>query len=280
MSAIISLFSYQFFQNSFLAAIFAAISCGIIGTYIVSRRMVFVSGGITHSSFGGIGIGYFLGLNPMLGAAVFAIFSALGIQFFTNKGKIRQDSSIAIWWSLGMAIGIIFIYMTPGYAPDLMSYLFGNILAVTETEILLMLSLCVLIILCFIFFYRIILYVAFNEEYAKTSGLPVSFINYLLMVLIALTVVLNIRVVGIILILSLLTLPQATANILTYDFKSMIFLSVLFALIGSLSGLLMSYYANIPSGASIIFILVIIFGIMKLYSGLSGIHRHVSEPYK
>ena len=280
MSAIISLFSYQFFQNSFLAAIFAAISCGIIGTYIVSRRMVFVSGGITHSSFGGIGIGYFLGLNPMLGAAVFAIFSALGIQFFTNKGKIRQDSSIAIWWSLGMAIGIIFIYMTPGYAPDLMSYLFGNILAVTETEILLMLSLCVLIILCFIFFYRIILYVAFNEEYAKTSGLPVSFINYLLMVLIALTVVLNIRVVGIILILSLLTLPQATANILTNDFKSMIFLSVLFALIGSLSGLLMSYYANIPSGASIIFILVIIFGIMKLYSGLSGIHRHVSEPYK
>jgi len=278
MSAIISLFSYQFFQNSFLAAVFAAISCGIIGTYVVSRRMVFVSGGITHSSFGGIGIAYFLGLNPMFGAAVFAIFSALGIQFFTNKGKIRQDSSIAIWWSLGMAIGIIFIYMTPGYAPDLMSYLFGNILAVTKTEILFMFALSVLIVLCFIFFYRIILYVAFNEEYAKTSGLPVSFINYLLMVLIALTVVLNIRVVGIILILSLLTLPQATANILTNDFKSMIFLSVLFALIGSLSGLLMSYYANIPSGASIIFILVIIFGIMKLYSGLSVIHRHVSEP--
>jgi len=278
MSAIISLFSYQFFQNSFLAAVFAAISCGVIGTYVVSRRMVFVSGGITHSSFGGIGIAYFLGLNPMLGAAVFAIFSALGIQFFTNKGKIRQDSSIAIWWSLGMAIGIIFIYMTPGYAPDLMSYLFGNILAVTKTEILFMFALSVLIVLCFIFFYRIILYVAFNEEYAKTSGLPVSFINYLLMVLIALTVVLNIRVVGIILILSLLTLPQATANILTNDFKSMIFLSVLFALIGSLSGLLMSYYANIPSGASIIFILVIIFGIMKLYSGLSVIHRHVSEP--
>jgi len=277
MFATISLFSYQFFQNSFLAAVFAAISCGIIGTYIVSRRMVFVSGGITHSSFGGIGIGYFLGLNPMLGAAVFAIFSALGIQFFTNKGKIRQDSSIAIWWSLGMAIGIIFIYMTPGYAPDLMSFLFGNILTVTKTEILLMLVLSVLIILCFIFFYRIILYVAFNEEYAKTSGLPVSFINYLMMVLIALTVVLNIRVVGIILILSLLTLPQATANILTNDFKSMIFLSVLFALIGSLSGLLMSYYANIPSGASIIFILVVIFGIMKLYSGLSVKYHHISE---
>jgi len=167
--------------------------------------------------------------------------------------------------------------MTPGYAPDLMSYLFGNILTVTKTEILLMLALSVLIILCFIFFYRIILYVAFNEEYAKTSGLPVSFINYLMMVLIALTVVLNIRVVGIILILSLLTLPQATANILTNDFKSMIFLSVLFALIGSLSGLLMSYYANIPSGASIIFILVIIFGIMKLYSVLSDRYRHAKN---
>jgi len=275
MSALISLFSYQFFQNSFLAAIFAAISCGIIGTYIVSRRIVFLSGGITHASFGGIGIGYFLGINPMIGAAVFAIFSALGIQFFTNNGKIRQDSSIAIWWSLGMAIGIIFIYITPGYAPDLMSYLFGNILAVTGTEISLMFSLCVFIILCFIFFYRIILYIAFNEEYAKTSGLPVSFINYLMMVLIALTVVLNIRVVGIILILSLLTLPQATANILTNDFKSMIFLSVLFALVGSLSGLMMSYYANIPSGASIIFILVVIFGIIKLYSGLLRRYNHL-----
>ncbi|MBK5202239.1 MAG: metal ABC transporter permease [Prolixibacteraceae bacterium] len=275
MSALINLFSYQFFQNSFLAAIFAAISCGIIGTYIVSRRIVFLSGGITHASFGGIGIGYFLGINPMIGAAVFAIFSALGIQFFTNNGKIRQDSSIAIWWSLGMAIGIIFIYITPGYAPDLMSYLFGNILAVTGTEISLMFSLCILIILCFIFFYRIILYIAFNEEYAKTSGLPVSFINYLMMVIIALTVVLNIRVVGIILILSLLTLPQATANILTNDFKSMIFLSVLFALVGSLSGLMMSYYANIPSGASIIFILVVIFGIMKLYSGLSRRYNHL-----
>lgn len=274
MSALINLFSYQFFQNSFLAAIFAAISCGIIGTYIVSRRIVFLSGGITHASFGGIGIGYFLGINPIIGAAVFAIFSALGVQFFTNKGKIRQDSSIAIWWSFGMAIGIIFIYLTPGYAPDLMSYLFGNILAVTRTEILLMFSLCLFIIICFIFFYRIILYVAFNEEYAKTSGLPVSFINYLMMIIIALTVVLNIRVAGIILILSLLTLPQATANILTNDFKSMIFLSVLFALVGSLSGLMMSYYANIPSGASIIFILVVIFGIVKLYSGILRRYNH------
>ena len=276
MLALINLFSYQFFQNSFLAAIFAAISCGIIGTYIVSRRIVFLSGGITHASFGGIGIGYFLGINPIIGAAVFAIFSALGVQFFTNKGKIRQDSSIAIWWSFGMAIGIIFIYLTPGYAPDLMSYLFGNILAVTRTEILLMFSLCLFIIICFIFFYRIILYVAFNEEYAKTSGLPVSFINYLMMIIIALTVVLNIRVAGIILILSLLTLPQATANILTNDFKSMIFLSVLFALVGSLSGLMMSYYANIPSGASIIFILVVIFGIVKLYSGILRRYNHKS----
>ena len=135
MSTIIELFSYDFFANAFWTSLFAAISCGIVGTYIVSRRIVFISGGITHASFGGIGIGYFLGLNPLLGAAVFAVFSGLGIQYFTQKGKLREDSSIAIWWSLGMAVGIIFIYLTPGYAPNLMSYLFGSILTVSTTEI-------------------------------------------------------------------------------------------------------------------------------------------------
>jgi zinc transport system permease protein len=264
MSSILDLFAYDFFFKAFLAAIFASISCGIIGGYIVSRRIVFISGGITHASFGGIGLAFFLGFNPLLGAVAFAVLSALGIQFFTKVAEIREDSSIAIWWSLGMALGIIFVFLTPGYTPNLMSYLFGNILTVTVTELWWMFILNVIIITFFMLLFRKILYIAFDEEFARAAGLPVSLFNYLTIILIALTVVLNIRVVGIILILSLLTIPQATANLYTNDFKRLLILSSVFAFLGTISGLFISYYLDIPSGAAIIFTLVIIFGLLRL----------------
>lgn len=264
MSAVIELFSYDFFLKAFLAAVFSSISCGIVGSYIVSRRIVFISGGITHASFGGIGLAFFLGFNPLLGAVLFAVLSALGIQFFTRVAEIREDSSIAIWWSLGMALGIIFIYLTPGYTPNLMSYLFGNILTVSNSELWWMFGLNLVIILFFILLFRTILYVAFDEEFARAAGLPVDLINYLIITLIALTVVLNIRVVGIILILSLLTIPQATANLYTKDFKKLIFLSSGFAFVGTITGLFISYFFNIPSGATIIFTLVAVFSILRL----------------
>lgn len=265
MNTLIELFSYDFFVKAFFAAVFASVSCGIIGSYIVSRRIVFVSGGITHASFGGIGLAFLLGFNPLLGAVLFAVMSALGIQFFTKVAHVREDSSIAIWWSLGMALGIIFVFMTPGYTPNLMSYLFGNILTVTISELTWMFVLNVLIVVVFALFYRKILYIAFDEEFARAAGLPVSLFNYLTITLIALTVVLNIRVVGIILILSLLTIPQATANLFTKDFRKMLILSSIFAFIGTISGLFISYFLDIPSGASIIFTLVIIFGLFRLY---------------
>ena len=130
--------AYDFVLNAVEAAFLASISCGFIGAYIVARRMVFISGGITHASFGGIGLGYFLGINPILSAAVFSIFSAFGIRLVSKQTDIREDSAIGILWSFGMAIGIIFIYLTPGYAPNLMSYLFGSILTVTKTDLLMM----------------------------------------------------------------------------------------------------------------------------------------------
>ncbi len=268
MSALIELFSYDFFQKAFLAAVFASISCGIIGSFIVSRRIVFISGGITHASFGGIGLAFLLGFNPLLGAVLFAIASALGIQFFTKVAEIREDSSIAIWWSLGMALGIIFVFVTPGYTPNLMSYLFGNILTVTSSELWWMLMLNVVIIGFFILFFRKILYIAFDEEFARTAGLPVNLFNYLTIILIALTVVLNIRVVGIILILSLLTIPQASANLFTNNFKSLLILSSVFAFIGTIIGLFTSYFMDIPSGATIIFTLVLMFGILRTIKAL------------
>ncbi|MEI6748003.1 MAG: metal ABC transporter permease [Bacteroidales bacterium] len=259
-----SIFRYQFVLHALIAAVLASISCGIVGTYIVARRKVFISGGITHASFGGIGIGYYLGINPVLGAAVFSILSALGIEYISKKTDIREDSAIGILWSLGMAVGIIFIFITPGYAPNLMMFLFGSILTVTWLDIWLMAALCLVIVFFFVLFYRLILYISFDEDYARAHRAPVNLINYLLMSLIALTIVLHIRVVGIILVISFLTIPQSTANLYSKDFRTIIFLSVVFGLLGSIAGLVLSYSLDIPSGASIIFAFVLIFVLAKI----------------
>ncbi|WP_321515288.1 metal ABC transporter permease [Marinifilum fragile] len=264
MNSIFELFQYQFFTNAVFAAIMASITCGIIGSYIVSRRIVFISGGITHASFGGIGIAWYMGLNPILGAALFGVLSAFGIEWLSKKTDVRQDSVIGILWALGMALGIIFIYMTPGYAPNLMSFLFGNILTVGSLDLWLLLGLSILTILIFAMFLKPILYVAFDEEFAKTQRIPVHFISYLMIALVALAIVLNIRVVGIILVISFLTIPQTIANMFAKDFKRMIFGSIGFGLLGSFIGLLVSYKINAPSGATIIFSFVILFVIAKL----------------
>ncbi len=258
------LLQYKFITNSLLAGILASISCGIIGTYIVTRRMVFLSGGITHASFGGIGIGYFFGLNPIIFAAIFAVLSALGIEFVSKKTEIREDSVIGILWSFGMALGIMFVFLTPGYAPNLMSYLFGSILTVSTLDIWMMLGLNLLLIMIFILFFRVILFISYDQEYAKTHKISVDLINYLLIGLVALTIVLNIKVVGIILVISLLTIPQSIANLFTENFKNIIIISIVIGLIGAFMGLVISYKINIPSGASIIFSLVMIFIIAKL----------------
>ncbi|MFW5645000.1 MAG: metal ABC transporter permease [Bacteroidota bacterium] len=263
MDAFFEIFQYAYISNAIVASLFTAISCGIAGTYIVSKRMVFISGGITHSSFGGIGIAYYAGLNPVAGAAIFSVISGIGIEYFTKKG-IRNDSVIAMLWSLGMAIGIIFIYMTPGYAPNLMTYLFGSILTVNESDLYSLAILSVVIILFFILFFRPILYISFDEEYAKTQNLVVGLINYGLIILVSLTIVFNIKVAGIILLISLLTIPQNTANLFSKNFKKIIFLSVFFAFAGSIAGLIISWYLNIPSGATIIFSLTLIYIIMRM----------------
>ena len=269
------LLQYNFFVHAAWAALFTSITCGIIGTYIVSNRIVFLSGGITHSSFGGIGLGYFLGFNPILGAAGFSVLSALGIEFFARKGELRHDSVIGIWWSFGMALGIIFIYLSPGYAPNLMTYLFGSILTVSQGDLWYMGALTLVVVLFFILFYRVILYISFDEEYARVFGMPVNLMKNLLISLVALTIVINIKVVGIILLISLLTIPQSIANQFTRVFKKMMFISIGIAFIGVVSGLVISYNLEIPSGASIIFALIILFGLTKL--GIFVSHKMLSQ---
>jgi zinc transport system permease protein len=261
---LLDFFNYLFIQNAFLAALLMSVSCGIVGTYIVSRRMVFISGGITHASFGGVGIGYYFGFPPLVGAAIVAVIAALTTENLTRRKAIRNDSIIAIMWSLGMAIGIIFVYLSPGYAPNLMSFLFGSIITVTRTDLWFMLALALVVVIFFTLFYKPILYVSFDEEFAKTRGIPVMLINYLLIILVALTIVLSIRIAGIILVLSILTIPQNIANLFTNRFGHIMLGSVLIGFIASVLGLILSYVLDIPSGATIIFTLVLFYLVARI----------------
>lgn len=257
MNFIAEIFQYQFLAHAALACLLCGIACGIIGTYVVCRRLVFLSGGITHASFGGIGMAYYFGANPLLGALIFAILSAWGIETFTSRKQIREDSAIGLIWSLGMAIGIIFIYLTPGYAPNLMSFLFGNILSVTSTDIIWMAIVDAFILLIFATMYRSILYVAFDREYARSQNFPTRIVSYLMATLVAITIVISIRVVGIVLLISLLTIPAVIGNLISKSFNRILIYGSVIAALSAFAGLYISYKTNIPSGASTIFVLTL-----------------------
>lgn len=258
------LLQYAFFQNALIGSLLTAIACGIVGTYIVSRRLVFISGGITHASFGGLGLGFYLGTNPILMAMLFSILSAFGVEWASKTQNVREDSAIAGVWSLGMALGVIFIFLTPGYAPNLSAYLFGNILTISTADILWILGLVVLLILIFSLFLREIVYVAFDRDFAVTQGLPVKWIEYTMMCFIAMTID-SFDPFGrdYALIVSLLTLPQITVTCFTSDFKKIIWGSIATGFLGCVSGLVLSYFLNVPSGAFIILFLVVLFLALK-----------------
>lgn len=267
---IVELLDYTFFRNALLGSLFASIACGIIGTYVVTKRLVFISGGITHASLGGLGIGFYFGLSPIISAMVFAIFSAFGIQWLSDKHDVREDSAIAVFWSLGMAIGILLTFLTPGYAPNLSEYLFGNILTITQFDIIALLILSFILVVFFVVFYHAIVSVSFDTEFARTRRQPTRFLEYALMFFIAVTIVLSIRLVGIVLLMSLITVPQMTANLFTVNYAKMILLSILLSFIGCVTGLFLSYYLNVPSGAFIIFVLILMFFIAKIIKAISG----------
>lgn len=257
------LLQFAFFRNALFGSLLTAIACGIVGTYIVSRRLVFISGGITHASFGGLGLGFYLGMNPILMAMLFSILSAFGVEWVSKTQNVREDSAIAGIWSLGMALGVIFIFLTPGYAPNLSAYLFGNILTISAADIRWIGALAgVLSVVC-VLFLRNIVYVAFDRDFAVTQHLPVKAIEYMMMFFIALTIVLSIRLVGIMLLMSLLTLPQIMVNMFTSDFRKMIWGSIVVGFLGCVAGLVLSYYLNVPSGAFIILVLVVLFLLLK-----------------
>ena len=261
-----NILSYTFFQHALLGCMLASILCGLVGTYIVTRRLVFISGGITHASFGGIGIGVYCGLPPVLSAAVFSVLSACGIQWFSRRRDMREHSAIAIFWTLGMSIGIICSFLAPGFTPELSSYLFGNVLTITDGDLYLLSALTVAALFFFTVFLRPLVSVAFDAEFARSQHLPVTAMEYLMMAFIALTIVACLRMVGIVMVISMLTIPQVTANLFTRRFKTMAGLSVLIGYAGCIGGLLLSYRYNIPSGASIIFVSIVIYLLCKTTS--------------
>lgn len=272
----IELLSYGFFQHALIACLLSSLLCGLVGTYIVTRRLVFISGGITHASFGGVGFGLYTGISPVGAAAVSAVLSAFGVMWLQKQKDMREDSAIAILWTLGMSLGIIFSFLAPGFTPDLSSYLFGNILTVTDSDLIYLGVLTVLVGLFFLFFQRVIIAVAFDEQFARSRHLPVKLVEYVMMGLIALTIVATLRIIGIVMVISMLTIPQTTANLFSEHFRGIMLLSVGLGIVCSISGLLFSYYYNIPSGASIIFVSVFLYLFCRVYVGMRKKYRQKS----
>lgn len=246
------LLDYLFFRNALTGALLVAILCGITGTYVVARRLLFISGGITHASFGGVGLGMYFSFSPTLGAFIFAIASALGIQYLGHRKEIREDSAIALLWVLGMTMGVIFCFLTPGYTAELSTYLFGNILTITTSDIALMAAIGTAATLFTAIMYRAIVAVAFDREFARSRRIPTEAIETTMMILIALTIVACLRMIGVILVISMLTVPQMTAMLFTIDYKKIIALSILFGYAASVCGLQLSFALDIPGGAAII----------------------------
>ena len=256
--------TYDFLFDALVAALLSGIACGIVGTYIISRRMVFLCGGITHASFGGIGIAYHFGLNPIGGALVFAVLSALGIEWASAKGRIREDSAIGIVWSVGMALGLLFIFATPGYAPNLMSFLFGDILTVSSSNIVALSVLVGVLLLVMSLFPRPIIYSSFDREFARSQGVRADLILTLMTILTSIAIVLSIRIVGIVLLLSLVTIPPVIAGYFTKSYTRIALLASIFAALGNVFGIYVAWKMDFPVGATTIILLAIALFIVKL----------------
>lgn len=261
----LELFQYTFFQNAVVGSLLVSLICGIIGTYIVTKRLVFISGGITHASLGGIGIGLYTGISPILSASLFSILSGLGIEWLSQKKGMREDSAIAMFWTFGMSVGIIFSYLTPGYVPELTTYLFGNIIRISTGDLAFMAVLAVIATVFFIIFRNTIISIAFDETYAASSGLPVKLFKYIMITFISLSVVACIRISGIVLTLSMMTIPTNTASLFTHKYTNIIWLSIVIGIVSCLGGLAGAFYYNIPSGTSIIFLSILMYAAARLY---------------
>ena len=248
----IEYFDYPFFVNALWGVVLISVATAIVGTYTVARRRVAIGGGITHACFGGLGLGCFMGWNPLAVAAAFAVGSSLGVEWLSERQRLRQDSAIAVVWSLGMALGVLFVFLTPGYVPELNSFLFGNILTVTRTDLWLFGGFTAVLTAFFALNYRRIVAVAFDPDFARVAGLPVRLLQGVMSVLVAVCIVLAIRLVGVMLLMAVISLPQLTAEVACRRFGSIMAGSVAVSLVCSVAGLFLSMAVDVPCSALIV----------------------------
>lgn len=264
------LITYTFFQHALLGSLLACLLCAMVGTYVVTRRTVIAGGGMAHASLGGVGMGAYFGFSPLVGAAAFALLSGWGIEALSRRQRVREDSAIALLWTFGMSVGILFSYLTQGFMTDLPSYLFGDILSITRADLWYIGLLTLVVALFFGRCLDAIVTVAYDRDFARTQGLPVKFFERTMTALTALTIVGCLHMIGIVLVVSLLSVPQLTAALFVRTFRGMIGLSAVFGYVGCLGGLWLSYVANVPSGAAIILVSIAIYFLCRTIKQLIG----------
>lgn len=277
MSELVALWSLPFFRHALYAALLASVLCGVVGTFVVLKRLVSISGGISHAAFGGLGIAFHYGLEPRLGAVTVALLSALGLGALDRGRFASLDAAIGVLWAVGMAVGVVFLHLTPGYAPDLMGYLFGNILLVSQADLTLAAALDLIVLLLFAAFFKELVAVGFDEELARLQGVRVRTFSILLLALVALAVVVLMQIVGIVLVIALLTIPPLVALTLWRGLGAVIAGAIVTGVITSLLGLVLSVRFNLPTGPLIVLVGAAILGLTRLARRLTR-RAPPSEP--
>jgi zinc transport system permease protein len=272
IDALQSLFTYDFMRNALYASLLVGIVCGLVGTLVVLNRIVFLGGGIAHAAYGGIGLAYYFGQDPLLGAILFSILSALGMGVVHLRTKTRSDTLIGVMWSIGMAVGIIFVSLTPGFKADLMSYLFGSLLAVSAGDLRVMALVALLVGAFVVIFFRSLQAISYDEVFSTVRNVPVSALYLLMLVMIGLTVVAAMRVVGLIMVIAMLTIPPAVAGLFLKDMKGMMLLSIGLSWLFSALGLLVSFALNLQAGSVIILVAAL------SYLAAAGIKKLTTPP--
>lgn len=258
--------SYEFMRRALLAGILTGALCSLVSFFVVLKKLSFAGVGISHSAFGGMAIGYLLGYHPVLSAGVFAVLVSWAIGLTSKKGEIYEDTAIGIFFSAAMALGVVLISLTKGYYADLFSFLFGNILAITEADLGILVITSVIVLLFVFLFFKEILFVCFDEEMARASGIPVNFIYFTLLTILALTVVVSVKVVGVILASALLVIPAAVGFELAQNYRGMLLIAVSSGIVASAAGLWISYQFGLASGATIVLCCALMFFLSMLFS--------------
>jgi zinc transport system permease protein len=269
--------SYSFGQTALVGGLLIAITCSLMSFFIIVRRLAFAGMGISHAAFGGVAIGIATGVNPIVTAGAFCVAVAGGIGWFSRKGKLHEDTIIGILFSAAMAFGVLLLALSKTYNTDLLSYLFGSILAVSWTDVIILAVLTALAVGFMVFFFKELLFFSFDEETARASGVPVRFVYYGLLVTIALTIVVSIKLVGIILVSALIVIPGATGLQLSRNYRSVILLSIGTGILSVLIGLQLSFSFNVASGATIV---LVMFALFLLAVALSPRRTYMQKAFK